>query len=170
MQKKIRLGILILVVSLVLTMPCLAADGTNGQAGDSQTKQPAAAATPAPEGKVVEGQPQKPVESPAKAYNGKIIDAQTKAPIEGALITLGDVVVSTDKDGVFHLDGTGETLKLRAPGYARKELAIAAVANPQAEIALTPFKVKALYLTVYGAASKKIRWARLSETGKSPGL
>jgi hypothetical protein len=97
----------------------------------------------------------------APAYDGKIIDAQTKKPIEEALVTLGDRQVRTDKDGVFHLEGTGETLKLRAPGYARRELAIAELAAPNAELALTPFKVKALYLTVYGAASQKIREAAL---------
>ena len=162
MQRQLLRFVLILVGALVISLPALAADGTggtDGKVGDSQTKAPATA-TPAPEGKAAEGQPQKPAE-PAKAYNGKIIDAQTKAPIEGALVTLGDVVVRTDKDGVFHMDGKAETLKLRAPGYARKEVPIADVAKPTAEIALTPFKVEALYLTVYGAASRKIREAAL---------
>jgi hypothetical protein len=157
MKKQLWVFLLILAGSLTFTFVAFA---TDGQMADSQTKQPAAAAVPAQEGKVAEGQPQ-PVATPAKAYNGKIIDAQTKAPIEGALVTLGDTVVRTDKDGAFHMDGTGDTLKLRAPGYARKEVAIAEVANPQAELALTPLKVKALYLTVYGAASKKIREAAL---------
>jgi hypothetical protein len=164
MKRQLLRFVLVLAGSLVLSLPAMAADGTggtDGKVGDSQTKQPAAAATPAPEGKGAEGQPQKPAEIPAKAYNGKIIDAQTKAPIEGALVTLGDVVVRTDKDGVFHMDGTGETLKLRTPGYARKEVPIGELAKPTAEIALTPFKVTALYLTVYGAASKKIREAAL---------
>ena len=64
-----------------------------------------------------------------------------------------------DKDGVFHLEGVGETLKLRAPGYARRELATSELGAPPAEIALTPFMVKALYLSSYGLASKKIREA-----------
>jgi len=99
--------------------------------------------------------------STASAYDGKVVNAQTKEPIEGALVTLGDQVVRTDKDGAFHIEGTGETLKLRAPGYARRELAKSELGNPASEIALTPFKVEALYLTVYGAASKKIREAAL---------
>jgi hypothetical protein len=167
MKRQLLRFVLILAGSLVLSLAAMAAEGTDGKAGDSQTKQPAAAANPAPEGKAAEAQPQKPAETPAKAYNGKIIDAQTKAPIEGALVTLGDVVARTDKDGVFHMDGTGETLKLRSPGYARKEVPIKEVANPQAEIALTPFKVQALYLTVYGAASKKIREAALEAIQKN---
>jgi hypothetical protein len=158
MKKQLCVYLLVLAGTLALTITALAADGP---APDNQTKQPAAATAPGKEGKAAEGQPQKPVEGAAKAYNGKVIDTKTKAPIEGALVTLGETVVRTDKVGVFHIDGTGDHLKLRAPGYARQEVAISELAKPNAEIALTPFKVKALYLTVYGSASKKIREAAL---------
>jgi hypothetical protein len=97
----------------------------------------------------------------AYAYDGKVVDAQTKAPIEGALVTLADQVVRTDQDGAFHLEGTGETLKLRAPGYARRDLPTSELGNPHTEIGLTPFQVKGLYLTVYGIASAKLRGAAL---------
>lgn len=97
----------------------------------------------------------------AAAYEGKVIDAHTKEPIPGALVTLGDRVVHTTPEGYFRLDLTGDRLKLRAPGYARREIPTAELGNPQGEIALTPFKVTGLYLTVYGAASKKIREAAL---------
>ncbi|MGB8991314.1 MAG: putative glycoside hydrolase [Desulfobaccales bacterium] len=143
MQKHLRWFVLFLVGSLVLAMPAVASDA---KVVNSQTKQPVATAAP--------------------AYDGKVIDAQTKAPIEGALVTLGDRVVRTDQNGAFHLEGTGEALKLRAPGYARRRLAMAELGNPASEIALTPFKVKALYLTVYGIASKKLREAAL-ETMKA---
>jgi hypothetical protein len=95
------------------------------------------------------------------AYDGKVVDANTKEPLEGAVVTLGDRFVRTDKDGRFRLDGAGEKLKLRAAGYAKRELTTAELGNPQAEIALTPFKVKALYLSTYGAASLKLRTAAL---------
>ena len=95
------------------------------------------------------------------AYVGKVVDAQTKAPIEGAVVTLSDEVARTDKDGAFRLEGTGETLKLRSPGYARRDFATSELGNPNPEIPLTPLKVKALYLTVYGIASKKLREAAL---------
>ncbi len=95
------------------------------------------------------------------AYVGKVVDAQTKAPIEGALVTLSHEVARTDKDGAFRLEGTGETLKLRSPGYARRDFATSALGNPNPEIPLTPLKVKALYLTVYGIASQKLREAAL---------
>jgi hypothetical protein len=164
MKKQLCLYALILVGCLVLTISVLAADG---QIVDSQAKKPGAAEAPAQEGQAAAGQPRKPVEGAAKIYTGKIIDAQTKGPIEGVLVTLGDQVVRTDKDGAFHLDGTGETLKLRCPGYARREMATAELGNPATEIALTPFKVKALYLTVYGAASSKIRGAALEAIKKN---
>ncbi|OGR26259.1 MAG: GTP-binding protein [Desulfobacca sp. RBG_16_60_12] len=102
-----------------------------------------------------------PTPAAAKAYDGKVIDAQTRAPIAGALVTLSDQQVRADKDGVFHLEGAGDTLKLRAPGYARRQLATSELGAPPAEIALTPFKVKALYLSSYGLASKKLREAAL---------
>ena len=97
----------------------------------------------------------------ALAYEGKVVDAQTREPIAGALVTLGDRVVRANPEGHFRLDVTGEKLKLRAPGYARREIATAELSNPHTEITLTPLKVMALYLTVYGAASKKIREAAL---------
>jgi hypothetical protein len=153
MKKKLCMSVLILVGALVLAGVALAAD--------SQTKEPVAGAGPAPEGKVVEGQAKAPTPGAAKAYDGKVIDAQTKAPIAGALVTLSDQQVRADKDGVFHLEGAGDTLKLRAPGYARRELATSELGNPTTEIALTPFKVKALYLSSYGVASKKLREAAL---------
>lgn len=97
----------------------------------------------------------------AEAFDGKVTDAATKAPIAGALVTLGDQVVRTDAAGAFHIEGTAETLKLRAPGYARREMPASEVNSPSIEIALTPFNPKALYLSTYGAASKKIREAAL---------
>jgi hypothetical protein len=181
MKKKFRMHVLCLVGALVLAMPALAADGKvfDGQAKksgesaaptqgaqkvDRQAKKSAEGAAPAKEGKegkAVEGQVQEPVAAPAQAYNGKVFDGHTKEPIAGALVTLGDKFARTEQNGAFHLEGTGETLKLRAPGYARRELATSSLSNPHTDIDLTPLKVKALYLTVYGIASKKLRNAAL---------
>jgi hypothetical protein len=92
---------------------------------------------------------------------GKVVDAKTKAPIAAAAVTLGKKAVRTDKEGAFRLEGTGETLKVRAPGYAKREIPLAEVTANPGEIPLSPFKVKALYLTVYGIHSRKIRNAAL---------
>ena len=101
-----------------------------GKAVEGQTKAPVAGPTPADAPKAVEGQTKPPVAAAAKGYNGKVVDAQTKAPIAGALVTLGDQQVRADKDGVFHLEGAGETLKLRYPGYARREMPTAELTGP----------------------------------------
>ena len=71
----------------------------------------------------MKARPRRPHAGAKKTYDGKVVDATTKAPIAGALVTLGDQQVRADKDGVFHLEGAGETLKLRSPGYARREMA-----------------------------------------------
>jgi hypothetical protein len=175
MHKKLSLCGLILVGALVLA-GAARADDPKAAAGptkepvagaapaqapkavDGQTKEPIASPTPAKEGKGADGQTTTPTTA-AKGYDGKVVDAQTKAPIAGALVTLGDQQVRADKDGAFHLAGAGETLKLRYPGYARRELATSELSTPPADIALTPFTVKALYLSSYGLASKQIREA-----------
>jgi hypothetical protein len=90
----------------------------------------------------------------AGAIEGKVVDARTKAPIADAVVTRGDQAVRTDPEGAFRLEGNGEKLLVRAAGYARRNLALSELGNPHAEIALDPFKVKALYLTPYGAVTK----------------
>ncbi len=105
--------------------------------------------------------------SAGAAYIGKVVDAKTKAPVEDALITLASEVAHTGKDGTFRIEGSGETLKLRAPGYARREVATAELKEPNAEIPLPPFKPQALYLTVYGAWSSKLRGAALETIEKN---
>src|SRR5579864_4395856 len=87
------------------------------------------------------------VAATAQAYEGKIIDAQTNAPIAGAVVIVNDDFVRTGKDGTFKLDGTADTLKIRAPGYAKQEIPTSSLSST---IALKPFKVKALYLSSYG--------------------
>ncbi|MCK9375934.1 MAG: putative glycoside hydrolase [Syntrophobacterales bacterium] len=153
MQKKFRWYGLFLVGFLVLALPALAADG--------DSKKPVEGAAPATDSQEAGSQPKSPVTAGAHAYDGKVVNARTKEPIEAAVVTLGDQAVKTGKDGAFHIEGSGEKLLLRAAGYTRQELPTSELGKPTAEIALTPFQVKALYLTVYGAASKKIREAAL---------
>jgi len=181
MKKKVWMSGLILVGlvgALVLAGGALAADpkaadrqvqepaagaapARDPKAVEGQSKELVAAPTPAKKGKVAEGETKAPAAGAAKGYDGKVVDAQTKAPIAGALVTLGDQQVRANQDGVFHLAGAGETINLRAPGYARRELATSELGAPPAEITLTPFMVKALYLSSYGFASQKIREAAL---------
>ncbi|MBA2654897.1 MAG: GTP-binding protein [Gammaproteobacteria bacterium] len=102
-----------------------------------------------------------PKESSQQGYSGRVIDAQTKKPIEQALVTIGDEVVTTPADGTFEIKGTSDVIKLRAAGYKRLDFETSKLKDTKGDIALTPFKVKALYLTVYGTASDKIRNAAI---------
>jgi hypothetical protein len=104
---------------------------------------------------------------PSQAYDGKVIDATTKGPIAGAVVVSGDQMVRTDKEGAFRLEGTGDKLKVKAAGYKRQEIPIGAGSNPQTEISLEPFNVKALYLTSYGIAVPRIRDAALAAIEKN---
>jgi hypothetical protein len=115
----------------------------------------------APDGEVAAKPAQKPTARAIYVYDGTVVNARSQEPIQGAVVTLGDQQVRTGQDGAFHLEGPGKTLMLRAPGYTRREIPLSKLGNPHPKIALTPFKVKALYLTVYGIASKKLRTAAL---------
>ncbi|MEJ2069125.1 MAG: putative glycoside hydrolase [Syntrophobacterales bacterium] len=130
------------------------------QAPDSKTGE--AAQVPQEQGKEAPPAPTQPASAAAKAYTGKVVDAVTKRPIANAPVTLGDKMVRTDQDGTFSVEGVGEVLRLRAAGYARRDVPLSELGGSNSEIALDPLKVKALYLTVYGAASKKIRGAALA--------
>jgi len=177
---KIRTGLLALFVVLLFTAPAPAQVDRTGE----KTPAPAAQAIPAPEAEktepaahqasdTTEAQEAGPAEKTEavrygsegdwaeKAYAGRVVDASTKMPIVNAPVTLGEQMVRTDADGEFSIEGTGEMLRLRAAGYARRDMALSELGNPATEIALEPLKVKALYLTVYGTASKKLRSAAL---------
>jgi hypothetical protein len=91
---------------------------------------------------------------PAWAYEGVVVDARTKAPVPGALVALGNRAVRTDNEGKFKLEGEGEALRFRAAGYLRQRLPVSEWGPGPREIALEPFKVKALYLTPYGVVTK----------------
>jgi hypothetical protein len=172
--KRIWTGLLIfsgvlLLAAMMLTQEGKAADDPQapGVKASDSTKAPegkASEPSQAPEKRNGESPkaPEKQSGDAAKAYLGKVVDAVTKKPIEDAPVTLGEQVVRTDQEGVFRLEGTGDTLRLRAAGYKRRDVPISELGNPNPEISLEPFKVKALYLTVYGTASKNIREAALA--------
>lgn len=57
--------------------------------------------------------------NPLWGYQGTLVDAQSGAPIPEALVTLGDRTVKSDEGGRFHIEGEGDALKFRAPGFGR---------------------------------------------------
>lgn len=100
-------------------------------------------------------------------YQGTVKDAETGQPIAAAVVTLGAKAVRTDKQGFFRLEGDGETLRLRAAGYQKSDIPTSGLAKGPVEIGLMPFSVKALYLTVYGAASPTLRNAALETIARN---
>lgn len=92
---------------------------------------------------------------------GSVIDGRTHSPIHGASVTLGEQVVRTDQEGRFTLDGTGDLLRLRAPGYRRQDFPLTSLEETDPKLPLTPLKVHALYLSVYGIGSAKLREAAI---------
>jgi hypothetical protein len=94
---------------------------------------------------------------PAMALTGTVLDASTHAGLAGAVVTLGAKATISSADGSFSIEGEGTTLRARAPGFARRDMALDDVAKADGKIELSPFRPKALYLTVHGIGSSKLR-------------
>jgi hypothetical protein len=90
---------------------------------------------------------------PGDALVGRVVDAATGRPLAGASVTADGNVVQTDAQGVFRAR-LGQSLRLRAPGYRRRDIPSAALTPV---IALEPFSPKALYLSVFGVGSSALR-------------
>ncbi len=55
----------------------------------------------------------------AAQYSGRVVDNQTRKPIANAIVTLENTVVQTGNDGLFHIQGSGDSIGVRAYGYLR---------------------------------------------------
>jgi hypothetical protein len=75
----------------------------------------------------------------AGAVTGQVVDGQSGKPIAGAWVTLGDKAVRSDPQGNFDVDGTGKTLRLRAVGYGRNDVALQPEAKTAGKVTLEPF-------------------------------
>jgi hypothetical protein len=178
--KKICTGLLIFSVVLLFVALAWAQAGKIGEKPLAETTPPAQAASdkahkPATEanrsGEVPQAREERaPLPVPQVkygtegdwiAYAGKVVDAVTRDPIANAPVTLGKQMVRTAQDGTFSIEGSGNRLRLRAAGYARRDVPLSEVGGADTELALKPLRVEALYLTVYGTASKKLRSAAL---------
>jgi hypothetical protein len=93
----------------------------------------------------------------AAAFDGRVADAATGAAIQDASIVFAGREARTDSSGRFHLDGPGDRILARAPGYRAGSLSVAELSRSAGVLKLTPFQPKALYLTVYGVGSKPLR-------------
>jgi hypothetical protein len=99
-----------------------------------------------------------PMPSPALS---RVVDAHTRAPIAGAIVTDGEHEVRTDAHGQFSLSPQAARVGVRAYGYARTQVDAGTLRRPNAEVSLTPFKPRALYLSMFGVASGPLRNAAL---------
>jgi hypothetical protein len=96
--------------------------------------------------------------SAADYTTGRVFDYSTLKPIAGAVVTGNNEVTRTNKSGMFTLKNPSPSIGIRACGYARGEQKLPSppVDRPVC-IYLLPFTPKALYLTSYGTADRKLR-------------
>ncbi|MFM0326494.1 putative glycoside hydrolase [Caballeronia glebae] len=89
-----------------------------------------------------------------------VIDAKTRAPIPEAIVTIGGRTLRTDAHGAFPVPASGTKVATRAPGYLRAQTTVDS--DGPVTIALTPFRPKAVYLSVYGVTSRPLRSAAVA--------
>jgi len=96
----------------------------------------------------------------------RVVDAVTGQPIAGAIVTAGRVEIRTDTTGLFRVpDGPLDGLGVRAYGHLRAKVTSQGLAGGQADIPLTPFRPKGLYMSVYGIGDHTLRTAALKLIG-----
>jgi len=104
---------------------------------------------------------------------GKVVDFFTGKPIKGAIVTVNNDVVLTDKSGMFFAKTDGCQVAVRAYGYLKAEpnmpssLVSSSFTSCPLMIRLVPFTPKALYLSFYGIGSRIIRESALRIIGET---
>jgi len=84
------------------------------------------------------------------SFHGKLYDATTKKPIANATISDAHNYVESDKNGNFTIDTEENTIHIKSYGY--KPFSFDTNSSKKS-IFLQPIKVKALYLTFWGASN-----------------
>lgn len=92
---------------------------------------------------------------------GTVFDANTGHPLENALVTSGDAVTRTDKDGNFEIRDASPQMGARAYGYARTQVHLESRQESVPDIRLKPFAPRALYLSFYGIGNRTLRESAL---------
>jgi len=91
----------------------------------------------------------------ALAVTGVVLDSSTQKPLADAIITTSAGVMRTDENGRFETAEAVERVAARAPGYLRTEANVSD--ETPVTLALTPFRPKAVYLSVFGVTSSTLR-------------
>jgi hypothetical protein len=97
-----------------------------------------------------------------EALSGRVVDARSFRPIGDAIVTSGNLAVRTNADGVFTVRGVADQLGVRAYGYMRTSIPVDELRRQEGQIALLPFRPKALYLTSVGWQDRPLREAALA--------
>jgi hypothetical protein len=100
---------------------------------------------------------------PAAALQGRVLDARTGQPIAGAIVTIGSREWYADAAGSFDTgaEGAAPTIRVRAAGHARIDVALPSPPTEPLDIRLEPVAPKALYLSIFGTASAVLRESAL---------
>ena len=91
----------------------------------------------------------------ALAVSGVVLDSSTQDPLVGAIITTSAGVTRTDEHGRFETAQAVTSVGARAPGYLRAEAKVSD--ETPITLVLTPFRPKAVYLSVFGVTSATLR-------------
>ena len=97
---------------------------------------------------------------PSAAQNStavRVVDDHTHQPVRDAVVTVNSSVLTPASDGTYTVPGSAQAIMARAPGYRAVTSSVSAVAGNHNQLALTPFTVKALYLSEYGVSSSALR-------------
>ena len=100
--------------------------------------------------------------SASGAILGQVVDARTHRPLADAIVTLGEETVRSDEAGRFAIAGSAGRLGVRAYGHVRVWVPVSRLERAGGRIALAPLVPRALYLTSYGIASRRLRDAALA--------
>ena len=87
------------------------------------------------------------------SFGGTIIDEQTAKPIKSAFISNANTTVQSDKNGSFFIPSDAKTYHIKAYGY--RPFAFNSD-NNTTTFKLQPIKVKALYLSFWGASNHSL--------------
>lgn len=98
----------------------------------------------------------------AQAFDGFVRDAASGAGIEDATVVIGAARVTTDSSGHFSIDAKGEKIFARAPGYRAGTFARNDLPDSGGILKLSAFTPRAVYLTVFGIGSQKLREGSLA--------
>jgi len=108
----------------------------------------------------------------AGAVEVRVVDALDHHPVEGANVYMAGESHVTVADGVVSIPappaGARTTLSVRAPGYARTELAFDTDTHDAAvDVLLKRIRPRAVYLSVQGISSRALRDAALALQGET---